>query len=170
MTASECVASPRRLHGRARARRGVQGYSAIELLATIGLLGIVTAMAIPHFDSRRMQINSAQRLLIANLRLARSSAITKSVHFRVDFPAASQVRIQRLIQVGAEWQVDPDGVQTMSLPTGTALPSSLVGTSIEYNTRGMAIDLAAPRRIDVTDTFGVTKSLQAWPSGQVNEL
>lgn len=127
-------------------------------------------MAIPRFDARRMRVNSAQRLVIANLRLARTNAITKSVHFTLDFPTSVQVRVQRMMEVRGAWEVDSSDVQTISMPGGTAVPDALVGTSIEYNTRGMAINLAAPLQIDITDTFGVTKSLQAWPSGQVNEL
>jgi Tfp pilus assembly protein FimT len=170
MAARVCTADREHPSGRVHIPFGVRGYTAIELLATIGLIAAVTAMAIPHFDPARMQINAAQRLLIANLRVARTNAITRSVHYRVEFPTTSQIRVQRMILVANAWQPDSSGVQNIALPGQTTLPSSLVGTNIEFNTRGMAVNLAAPQQIDITDTFGVTKSLQAWPSGQINGL
>lgn len=117
-----------------------------------------------------MQINAAYRLVIAQLRGARSNAITRSTHFTVAFPTADRLVVERMQQVGGVWIVDSGDVRTITLPSATQLASSVVGTSVEYNSRGVAVNLAAPRQIDVVDAFGVTKSLQAWPSGQVNDL
>jgi len=142
----------------------------IEMLGMLGLLGIAFATALPTINPARIQITKAQRVLIANLRLARSSAITKNVHYAVTFPSSTNLKLQRMKLQNGVWIVDTTQVQTISLPSGTKVPSSLVGSSVEYGTRGQAVNLTAVKQIDITDTFGATKSTQAWPSGQVNEL
>ena len=115
-----------------------------------------------------------QRLLIANLRLARTNAISKSVHFKVSFPSATQVQVARLKESPAGsgiWLADTASpAQTITLPASTSVKSTVVGTSVEFNSRGLAVRLTGPWQVDAQDAFGVTKSVQVWPSGQVNEF
>jgi Tfp pilus assembly protein FimT len=143
------------------------------MATTLSVVAILTGIALPHLDSRRMNIITAQRLVMANLRLARTNAITKSVHFQVSFPTASQIQVARMQQNppgSSTWQVDSSNVQTISLPDATQIQSTEVATSIEFNSRGIAVNLTGVQQIDAQDTFGATKSLQVWPSGQINEL
>ena len=149
------------------------GYTLIDLTMTVALLGVLIAIAIPHANQQRVQIINTQRLAIASLRLARANAISKNVHFQVAFPDSRQIRVSRMVEnpVGSgTWQVDTTSVQTTPLPAPTSFPSRLIGTSIEFNSRGFVVNLNVPLRIDAQDTFGVTKSLQVWPSGQIYEL
>lgn len=146
------------------------GYTLIEVLAVLALTAIIGAIAIPGYRAERLQLGAAQRLVIAQLRLARTNAITKGVHFRISFPQPTQLYVERMQLVTGVWRVDTGNVQTITLPQVTRVSPSVVGTSVEFNTRGFAVNLTQPQQIDLTDTFGATKSLQAWPSGQINEL
>ncbi len=157
-------------HYRHRRLLGTQGYSLFELVTALSIFGIIATIAVPHFDSRRMQIITAQRLLISKLRAGRAAALTKGVHYRLEFTTANQVSLQPMKLVNNAWVIDAQNAQSIPLPSTTQLPTNLVGSNIEFNTRGIAVNLTQPQKISVTDTFGVTKSLQAWPSGQVNEL
>ena len=149
------------------------GYSASELLVVVAVMALIAATALPQYRVSRMQINVAHRMVIANLRLARASAITKSTHFQVSFLDLNRVQLARMQQVPAgsgNWQVDTSNTQVINLPSGTQVASGLIGTTIEFNSRGFAVNLSTPMRIDTQDIYGVTKSLQVWPSGQVDEL
>src|SRR5262250_3291678 len=110
------------------------GYSLVELLVSVSILGIIAGIAMPQIRSGRMQVGNAQRLLIANLRLARTNAISKSVHYQVTFPTATQIRVSRMNEVPAGsgvWQVDTTNQRTITLPSPTSLKSTVVGTTVE---------------------------------------
>jgi prepilin-type N-terminal cleavage/methylation domain-containing protein len=173
MTMLPHITERRSRHSKSGGRRAARGYTMIEVVMTMAIVGIIAAIARPHFDARRLQIVTAQRMVIANLRLARTNAITKNVHFQVTFPASQQLRVSRMIETPAgsgTWLVDSTNVQTIPLPPVTQVASGVVGASFEFNSRGFPLNLNAVRQIDLQDTYGATKSLQLWPSGQVNDL
>jgi len=162
-------------------RASIRGYSLVEVIVAMGIFAIVARIAIPHLDARRMRINAAQQLVASNLRMARAKAITKSVHYRVDFTNANQMQISPMVQdiVSGIWSMDATQQQTLALPTNTHFASgsqcvspcqAIIGTNVEFNSRGIITNLAALEQITLVDDFGVSKALQAWPSGQINEL
>ena len=163
-----------------------QGYSLVEVVVAMVLFGLLARIAVPHLDKRRMQITAAQRLVIASLRLARAKAITKSVHYRVDFISANQLQVAQMASDGAGgWAIDNTKKNAISLPPNThfasgtqcSSSSAIINTNIEFNSRGIptnlagaSLTLAAAVQIALIDDFGTCKALQAWPSGQINEL
>ena len=153
---------------------GMRGSTLMQLLTAMSIMAALAAIAVPRFDSRRMQILTAHRLVISNLRVARANSISKSVHFTVSFPSNNVITVQRLKESPANsgtWVTDDTyTAQSITLPSTTTMKTAAVGTSVEFNSRGLAVNLAAARQLDVQDSYGVTKSLQVWPSGQVNEL
>jgi Tfp pilus assembly protein FimT len=152
----------------------------IEVIVAMSILAVVARIAIPHLDPRRMRINAAQQLVASNLRLARAKAITKSVHYRIDFIDANRLQVAPMVQDGTgSWSIDDAQKQIVALPTKTHFASGtqcvspcqpIIGTNIEFNSRGITTNLAALAQITLVDDFGVSKALQAWPSGQINEL
>jgi len=150
-----------------------QGYSVIELLATISILVVVLAIALPRYRTERLQIVTAQRLIVANLRLARASAINESGHTQVALASANELGVAPMVEnpLGSGlWQVDASRRRSVTLPTATQFASAAVGTVVEFNSRGFAVNLTGPVEIVTADKFGATRTLQVWPSGQVNEM
>jgi prepilin-type N-terminal cleavage/methylation domain-containing protein len=151
-----------------------RGYSLIELMTALTVLAILAKIAMPHFDARRVDVITAQRIAIANLRIARSNAITKSIHYQITIPTTTTIKMTRMIESPAgsgTWIADAAFTpQTITVPAGTQFKSASVSTTIEFNSRGLATGLNAVKQLDVQDSFSVTKSLQVWPSGQVNEI
>ena len=151
---------------------GVRGYTLIEVVVVLSILAIFLRTAMPMWNANTMNILTARRLVLANLRLARGNAITKSLHYQVSFPAdQGHIALSGMLQNPAgssTWAVDSTKVRTNALPTNTQVATPAV--TVEFNTRGMVANATAMTVISVTDSFGNTKSLQVWPSGQMNEI
>ena len=150
----------------------MRGYTLIELTVSLSVIAILAAIAIPEWRASTMNILVARRMVLANLRLGRSNAITKSVHYQVSFDA-SHVVLSAMYQSPAgsgNWVVSTTNVQTSPLPAGTQVSQAAQSTVVEFNTRGMVVNATTMKQISLTDSFNNTKSLQVWPSGQMNEI
>ncbi len=136
------------------------------------MIAVLSAIAMPGWKANRMNILTARRMVVANLRLARANAITKSIHYQVSFPDTSHVSLSAMqldpLHPGT-WVVDTTKVQTSALPSRTNVAASSLSTVVEFNTRGMVVNVSSMKQISLSDSFGSTKSLQVWPSGQMNE-
>lgn len=149
-----------------------RGNSLIELMVALSILATLVHIAVPMWRAGSMNIVTARKVVIANLREARTNAITKSVHYQVSFAAdKGAVTLSKMLQPtppATTWAVDTTKVQTSALPKSTQVSTPSV--VVEFNTRGMVVNSSAVTVISFTDSFGHTKSLQVWPSGQVHEL
>jgi prepilin-type N-terminal cleavage/methylation domain-containing protein len=154
---------------------GACGYSLIELAVTLSLVAILSAITLPALNANRMNIVTTQRLVLATLRLARANAITKSIHYEVSFPSdQNHVTLSRMVQspIDGTWSADQTNAQTIALPASTWITASCQPIRVEFNTRGMVVKPTpgpAPVQINLSDAFGLARSLQVWPSGQMNE-
>jgi Tfp pilus assembly protein FimT len=152
---------------------GTRGYSLIQVVVTLSLVAILGAIAVPKWKATQMNIVTARRLVLATLRLARTNAITKSIHYQVSFPSdMGHITLSGMLQSPAGsgiWVVDQTKVQTTALPASTQVAASSQAITVEFNTRGMVVNSTAVVQINLTDAFGLTRSLKVWPSGQMNE-
>jgi Tfp pilus assembly protein FimT len=146
-------------------------------VVTLAIVAILTAIAVPALKANRMNIVTARRQVLATLRLARADAVTKSIHYQVSFPTpGNSVTLSGMLQStpgSGTWAVDTTKVQTTALPASTQVTTTSRAIIVEFNTRGMVVNpTPGPTpgvQIDLSDTFGITKSLKVWPSGQMNE-
>ena len=150
----------------------VAGYSSMELMAAMFILATLIRIAVPLWRAGSMNIVTARKVVLANLRAARANAITKSIHYQVSFSAdKGSVKLsgmQAPTPPATNWAVDTTKVQSSTLPKTTQVSTPSV--VIEFNTRGMVVNSSAVTLISLTDSFGQTKSLQVWPSGQIHEM
>jgi len=147
-----------------------RGFTMVELLVAIAIFGLLAKTAVSSISPRRVQIGAAQLQVIAQLRLARMSAITSVSHYSISFASTTQFQVYPMTYNGTIWQLASTPTNTVTLPTGVTFPSALVGTRLEFNSRGTFVTSNAVSQVNLTDVFGQTKSLQVWPSGQVNAL
>lgn len=151
---------------RSQRMRSQRGYSLIELLTAVGIFGVLAAAGLPHVDTRRQDLDSATRQVVADYRWARTRAITSGVHFNVVWTDTRNYKIQRLKQTGTTWGLDKI-VKTTSLPSTVARAGT--PDTIEFNTRGMMISATSVTWYDINDSvFGGTRRIGIWPSGQAN--
>jgi len=141
-----------------------------EVLVGIAILGILAATAISGANTQRLQISTAQLQVIAQLRLARMKAITSVSHYAISFTSTTQFKVYPMTLSGTTWTLGTTPTNTVTLPSTTTLPTALVGTRLEFNSRGMFVTSTSVTQVNITDSFGQTRSLQVWPSGQINAI
>jgi len=140
--------------------RNEEGFTIIELITSIAILGIMTAIAIPNIVGRMptIRVNSAARDLASGMRLARAKAVSESNRYVITFDTANnQYTIHddndsdgNLDETGAEaTDGDESSRGPFSLPTGIIF-GCVAG---EVSTTGSAI-LNSVTFIGSSETFG----------------
>jgi len=73
--------------------RKTGGFTLLELMTVLVVIGIIAAMAMPNFDLsiKKIRFKSASNSIISGLRLARSSSISQKVQYGVNFNVNSNV-------------------------------------------------------------------------------
>lgn len=142
------------------------GQTLIELLGLIGILGLIAGTALPHFDTRREDINTVMQKLMSEFRTARTKAITTGTHYSLHFSSERSLGVQRHEQAeDGTWPVAAK-IKDISLPQ--TVSSWVSPDTIEFNTRGVMISASEPIFVYVTDQVGGrVHSFSVWPSGQV---
>jgi len=86
-------------------RRQAAGFSLIEILLVISIMAIVAGLVLPASDpSIHDQLQSAARIVVADLAYARSLAVTHNSSYRIDFELAENRYVLR--HSGAEAALD----------------------------------------------------------------
>lgn len=72
-----------------------KGFTLVEMMVVIAIIGIVSAIAIPNFYSYAagMKLRSASRDLYSTLQDTRMKAIRQNTRWAVEFPSASSYRV-----------------------------------------------------------------------------
>ncbi len=161
--------------------RGSQrGMSMIELLVTMGIVALMTALAIPKLNKSMLNLPVAVQTLLADLRMARANAVSRGAHYRVSLtPSSYSVQCLQDDDGDGVWQ--PDGrypTQTVPLPKGISLSFAHESSkAIEFTTRGLLADQedGSPAEIVTIHCSDAQKSdetqtIEVWPSGQVEEI
>jgi prepilin-type N-terminal cleavage/methylation domain-containing protein len=114
-------------------RRSQAGYSLIEMMATLAIMGIVSAIAMFNIGSSLPGLKSdgAMRLVMTQLNAARETAITQRRNFQVNFINGNRIQLIR-----------------QDLPGGTTLLSTV------YLEGGLTYRVEPSVPVDTPDAFG----------------
>lgn len=98
------------------------GFTMIELLVTIGIAGILMALAAPSFTTfiQNTRLSSTTQLLISDLNQARSEAIKRNVHVLVCTPNNAQTDCAASTNWQTGWLVCAEGAVAGQCAAGTA--------------------------------------------------
>ena len=96
-------------------RHGAGGYTLIELLFVCGLLGVITATAVPVLSAglERSRARAAARYLAAQMALARTEAVTRSTTIALRFQ-----RLPGGLTVSVYRDGNGNGVRTREIDSG----------------------------------------------------
>jgi hypothetical protein len=148
------------------------GFSLVELLVILGIVGILVAIAVPTTNRSMLNLSYSMGEFESNVRVARGNANGRGVHYRVTLHS-DYYEIDRLHVSGGAWIHDPAfSVQTISLPPHVTITTG-AGQSFEFNSRGLLQPVAVGTpavQVDVTmrdSRSDETKTVGVWPSGQI---
>src|SRR5215831_2354887 len=97
-------------------RSNQAGFTAVELMAVVAIIVIVTAVSVLMFDTLSMSahVNTAVQTTASQIRMARQSAMDRRILYSVTFTLPGTIVTQRLLQGQA-----PITERTVTLPSGT---------------------------------------------------
>jgi prepilin-type N-terminal cleavage/methylation domain-containing protein len=158
-------------------KRGQAGFSLMELIVVMGIVGSMLAIAAPAANRKAVSLPQAAEELQSNFRLARANSMRHGAHFRVTITGAKTYTIQRMQDGDGDriWAVDSSYLtQTVTLPPPVSIGSATLNKRIEFNQRGLLHstitgEIPAVVYVPPTLTDGSTKTIEVWPSGQVQE-
>jgi prepilin-type N-terminal cleavage/methylation domain-containing protein len=129
------------------------GFSIIEMVATLALIGIVAAIAIPHWNGLlpAYQLDSSTRQLQSELHAIKMRAASENVPFQLQY-----------VEGAAEYAIQRDAATLARKP----LPDGIVITKagiISFSPRGTA----GGNRIRLRSTEGLCKQIVVSATGRV---
>lgn len=160
----DAAVSPRQSPSYKRAR----GFTLIELVTAVGLIGIMLGMAMPYIPHGTYDLWGTQVQFLADMRAARTLALTKGDHYRLVVTSATHYEVRRMQLQGANW-VDRVQPPIVSRTFGSTISIAEGATNIyEFNTRGLLVNPGTVQSILLTDSrSGHYRGVTVWPSGQV---
>lgn len=97
-----------RIHSIDTCRQHRTGYTLVEILVVIAILGLATAMVVPHLiKPGSLQVQAAVRLVMSDILIAQNDAVAKQAVRRMIFePTNNRYRLadQNDATIGAPWK------------------------------------------------------------------
>jgi prepilin-type N-terminal cleavage/methylation domain-containing protein len=156
-------------------RNSSAGFTLIEVLTYMAILGILLKTAVPHFDPRREQTNNAVETFVSNVRFARYKAMVSGTNYCLHWKDEHRYEIHRLKATSGGGWTNEKTVKTITIPSHiTWTMQTQTGSHLQFNTRGMQVAFTDPNSPAVltthfSDTMGASHDVTIWPSGQAYE-
>lgn len=158
--------------------RSERGYTLIEVLIVVGLIGIVSGISVPVFmeSNARSRLWSGSELMGATIRQARLRAISSNANQRVVFDCPSAGDFRSLVMTGDPVVDDAAGrcsqtldgdSGTLEMPLGVAFDTA-GATALEVTGRGVFTATGAAIPLTISVTHGtVSRTLVVSLTGQI---
>ncbi len=143
-------------------RHDQRGLSLIELVVVVALLALLLTLALARFSRAGRDLPAAASNLLGDIRVARTLAISRNLHYRVRVAAAGQYVLER--------DLNDDGIfegieRTAALPSQVVFANDL-GAFVEYDSRGFVTNPVGGCSFRLQDNrTSQTRSVQVLGSG-----
>lgn len=117
-----------------------RGTTVLEIAIVVVVLGLVLALALPYLTPRPMNLRADTNDLVANLRLARDLAISRTTHYRVRVLDCSSYALERGVQRpgGQAWEFQEE--RRVSLRQNVRFYGPpCEGPAVEFDSRGRVV-------------------------------
>lgn len=154
---------------RVKARQSARGFTLIELIMVIILLGILAVYAVPRvFDSKDFYARGFHDETLAYLRYAQKTAIAQRRTVCVTFPSSSSLALAispnpaTFNCVAPNSLTGPNGTTTLTARTGSGVTYSVAPAPTNFNFNGLGqpiTGLGASMGSQTIQVVGVSKSI-----------
>jgi type II secretory pathway pseudopilin PulG len=153
---ADVAGEPCRANGRHTNRSA--GYSFIEVLTLLAVLGIVTSLAAPRIDFQRFQIDGAMQAVGSTLMAAQRTAVQEQHNVVVAFDADS-----------ARLRVHSDGNNNLELDAGEPVRFEPLGEHVRFGRGGAPTFFAADQPVTFTGRQGGLPAVVFYRNGAASE-
>jgi type IV fimbrial biogenesis protein FimT len=150
--------------------RTLAGFTLLELMVTLAVLAILTAIAVPAFQTlfERNRLTSATNDLLGTLLMARSNAVTRRVATRVCPSTNASTCATGAVNWAGGWIVleDPSQVIRVAPRLHASLAVTTGVQALVFDPAGNARDLVDATTIQLSNNSG-QRCIRIRPNGQV---
>lgn len=141
------------------------GWSLLETVVALAILGVLLVAAFPYLTPRPMNLRADVNDFVANLRLARDLAISRTTHYRVVVVDRTSYALEKFDWNTRLWTRE----RTVRLRENVRFASA---TGVEFDSRGRVVGAATGQVLPFTledPTRGEQRSVTVSGAGAVVE-
>lgn len=153
-----------------RGARQTAGFSLMELMVVLTVMGILLGVAMPNFvrAGKRDTVQTAAYDMQCQLSLARQKAISRRAHYRMTIdPSARTFQVER--REAGTWVLDPAETFSWSERVDVLLDVGGSGGNldIEIEPQGTLLAIDAPALVRFANTCGDTSTISFVRTGRL---
>lgn len=136
-----------------------QGFSLIELMVAIAVIGILSAIAIPNFISYRenTKIRNVSRVLVTDLQYVKTLAVRENTDVTI-VVSGSDYTICFDDDEGNDCDPSEDVIRSRNMPSGFAITNDFAAEAVRFNGNGLASFVADSFPVDQEATITLQTS------------
>ena len=130
------------------ARPRTHGFTFLELVAVLLVIGVLAAMALPRVVTQSINLSAIAAKLASDIRYTQSLSMSQGQRYRINFLSTTTYQITDIIGVGTPIAHPITGTAVISVA-----PATLSGTDITFDSQGVPYNAAVALAANVVITL-----------------